>query len=388
LPPRQWSVEHRPGIGVVDRIRLRDAGRSIFADCPRADLATGFAPAIASTHEQHDGHWLPMDGTRMNFPPRLRTPAFLVAIAMVTGVVVWTETYTWKLVNDLRRDGDRLITPDDIAALHRMLTWSSVVLLVMGAAAAVLVYQGLFRPLQERLRQSQRIIERQEKLSSLGVLAAGVAHEIRNPLTSIKVRLFTQQQLLKPGTEEHDDNVFLTEEITRLENIVKDFLAFARPGDPEFVSIKATQAMRELVPLLQPELRKSGIALKEEYLADPNLKADLSQLKQVIINLVKNAADAIVRDGAITLRTRIETLGRGGAASARAILEVQDTGPGVPAEIQKRLFDPFFTTKASGTGLGLSIAARILEKHGGRLEYSTTPSRGATFRLVLPIEHA
>ena len=324
----------------------------------------------------------------MNFPATLRTPAYVAAIVLVLGSIVWTETYTWQHVASLRRDGDHVVTQADIADLHRILTWSSVVLLVMGAALAVLVYLGLLRPLQERLRQSQLIIERQEKLSSLGILAAGIAHEIRNPLTSIKVRLFTQQQLLKQGTEEHDDNVFLTDEITRLEHIVKDFLAFARPGDPEFVSTRATQPMRELVPLLQPELRKSNIALKEEYLADPQVKADPSQLKQVIINLVKNAADAIGHDGTVTLRTRTETHGRGPLAFARVVLEVQDTGPGIPAEIQKRLFDPFFTTKASGTGLGLSIAARIVEKHGGRLDYLTQLNRGTTFRLVLPIEHS
>jgi len=324
----------------------------------------------------------------MNFPATLRTPSYVAAIVLVLGSIVWTETYTWQHVASLRRDGDHIVTQADIADLHRILTWSSVVLLVMGAALAVLVYLGLLRPLQESLRQSQLIIERQEKLSSLGILAAGIAHEIRNPLTSIKVRLFTQQQLLKQGTEEYDDNVFLTDEITRLEHIVKDFLAFARPGDPEFVSTRATQPMRELVPLLQPELRKSNIVLKEEYLADPQVKADPSQLKQVIINLVKNAADAIGRDGTVTLRTRTETHGRGPLAFTRVVLEVQDTGPGIPAEIQKRLFDPFFTTKASGTGLGLSIAARIVEKHGGRLDYLTQLNRGTTFRLVLPIEHS
>ena len=106
---------------------------------------------------------------------------------------------------------------------------------------------------------------------------------------------------------------------------------------------------------------------------------------KVLINLVKNAADAMGRDGVITLRTRTETLGRGPRATTRAVLEVQDTGPGIPPEVQPRLFDPFFTTKASGTGLGLSMAARILEKHGGRLEYTTAADRGTTFRLVLPI---
>ncbi len=319
--------------------------------------------------------------------PKLRTTLHLLAILAALAVIVWTETYTWQRVNALRRSAEYVPTHDDIAELHRMLTWSSVILLVMGGALTVFIYRGLIAPLQENLRRSQFIIERQEKLSSLGVLAAGIAHEIRNPLTSIRVRLFTQQALLKKGSEEYEDNVFLAGEIQRLEQIVKDVLDFARPAEPHFVVLRATQLMRELVPLLAPELTKSNIALKEDYLADPHIRADATQLKQVLINLVKNASDAVGRDGTVTLRTRTETGRRGPRSAASAILEVSDTGHGVPAEVQRRLFDPFFTTKAGGTGLGLSIAARILEKHGGTLEFSTELNRGTTFRMVLPIEH-
>lgn len=271
-------------------------------------------------------------------------------------------------------------------ALHRRLVMSSLVLLAMGAVLVVLVYQGAVAPLRQRLRQTQAVLERQEKLSSLGVLAAGIAHEIRNPLTSIKARLFTQQALLGKDSEAREDNQFITEEITRLEHIVRDFLAFARPTEPRLAALRATQPLRELAPLLEPELRQSHIELKEEFLADPFIHADPAQLKQVLINLVKNAADAIGADGTITLRSRSETQGTGRRASVRVLLEVEDTGPGIAPDVQKRLFDPFFTTKASGTGLGLSLAARMVEKNGGRIEYATAPGRGSTFRIVLPVK--
>ena len=327
----------------------------------------------------------------MTFAPKLRAPLLLGGVLLLLGLLVWTETYVWSRIDRMR---DRpAITPADVASLQRVQTWSSAVLLGVGAGLAVLLYRGLVLPLQERLRQSQRVIERQEKLSSLGVLAAGIAHEIRNPLTSIRVRLFTQQALLKPGTEEYEDNVFLTGEIVRLERIVKDFLAFARPADPQLVPIPASRPLREIAPLLLPELRNSGVTLHEEYLADPLIQADSGQIKQVIINLVRNAADAMTGGEAlaagegrtVTLRTRTELRRRDGRPGSFAILEVGDKGPGIPPEVQQRLFDPFFTTKASGTGLGLSIASRIVEKHGGALEYSTASGRGTIFRIVLPI---
>lgn len=270
-------------------------------------------------------------------------------------------------------------------ALHRQFVLSSIALLAMGGALAVIVYQGVVAPLQERLRHSQSAIERQEKLSSLGVLAAGVAHEIRNPLTSIKVRLFTQQQLLKNGTEEFEDNLFLTDEISRLEKIVKDFLEFARPSDPEFAVVPASQPMRELIPLLLPSLRKSNVRMVEEYIDDPPILADSAQIKQTLINLIKNAAEAMPDGGVVTLRTCLGRSGRATRGDSMGFLEVSDTGPGIPLEVQKRLFDPFFTTKPSGTGLGLSIAARIIEKHDGLLEFTTEPGRGTTFRIVLPL---
>jgi len=322
----------------------------------------------------------------MRLSPRLRTISYLAAIALAAGVILWTETYSWHRVNQMRFTGQP-VSEAEVTSLHQMLTWSSILLLTMGALLAGLIYRGIIAPLRRGLEESRLIIERQEKLSSLGVLAAGVAHEIRNPLTSIKVRLFTQQGLLNKGTDAFEDNVFITEEISRLEKIVRDLLAFARPSEPEFRVFKASQPLRELRELFRATLSGQQIELKEEFLADPHIKADPQQLKQVLINLVRNSAEAIGEKGTVTLRTRTATPRISPGAETYAVLEVEDTGPGVAPEVQQRLFDPFFTTKADGTGLGLSIAARILEKHGGRLEYQTAPGRGTAFQLVLPIVH-
>lgn len=278
-------------------------------------------------------------------------------------------------------------TRQSMAWVYRRWVISSWVLVSMGALLAYLVYRGLIAPLRERLRQSRKIIERQEKLGSLGVLAAGVAHEIRNPLTSIKARLYTQQAVLARESEAFEDNVFITEEISRLEQIVRDFLAFARPSEPQLVRVRATRPLRDLDALMRSTLEREGLRLETEFLADPWVKADPHQLKQVLLNLVRNAAEALGTQGTIRLRTRTEKRHHLRPPAHVAVIEVEDDGPGIPPDVQRRLFDPFFTTKPSGTGLGLSIAARIVEAHGGTLEYHPAERRGTRFRVVLPIDH-
>jgi signal transduction histidine kinase len=135
---------------------------------------------------------------------------------------------------------------------------------------------------------------------------------------------------------------------------------------------------------LAPELAKSNIQLAVEDSAPLQIQADAEQIKQVLINLVQNAADSIGRDGTITLRARADRKALADGETNVVVLEVADTGKGIPPEVEKRLFDPFFTTKSSGTGLGLSIAACLVQKHGGALQYQTRLNRGTTFGIVLP----
>ncbi|MFO1488516.1 MAG: ATP-binding protein [Verrucomicrobiota bacterium] len=258
----------------------------------------------------------------------------------------------------------------------------------LGSILLVLVYRGMIAPLRHRLTESQDIIDRQEKLASLGVLAAGVAHEIRNPLTAIRLRLFTLKQSLPDGAENEDAQV-IANEINRLERIVKDFLQFARPSEPELVVIPAQRLLQEVSDLLRSPLQKNGIQLSLPPAATVWVRVDPQQIKQVLINLVQNSADSIGRDGNIQLAVHAAENATRKKESARVVIEVTDSGKGIPPEVQKRLFDPFFTTKEGGTGLGLPIAARIVEKHRGELHYHTSPGRGTTFAILLPqaLEH-
>jgi signal transduction histidine kinase len=271
-----------------------------------------------------------------------------------------------------------------LAILRRLIFGALFALLVLGFWLSLVVYRDMIAPLRRQLVESQTIIERQEKLASLGVLAAGVAHEIRNPLTAIKARLFTQQKLLSAGTPELEDSVVIGNEINRLEKIVRDVLQFARPADPKLMKVDAATPLREARDLLAPQLQKRGIALILGTITDAQVSADPDQIKQVLINLIQNAAESIDDNGTVTLSAQCDTRRLHGQPHSTVILEVSDTGKGISLEIQKRLFDPFFSTKETGTGLGLTIAARIIEKHGGALEFRTQVNRGTAFGIVLP----
>ncbi len=265
---------------------------------------------------------------------------------------------------------------------------SLALLLLAGFWLAVVVYRELIAPLQVQLVESRQLVEQQEKLASLGMLAAGVAHEIRNPLTAIKAWLYLQQKHLTRGTPEYADAEVIGGEINRLERIVRDFLQFARPSAPQFAAVSAAQTLREVQTLMQPELEKSGVNLVIADVVDAKIQIDSQQIKQVLINLIQNAADSIGKNGMVTLRARRSEKRINERQREVVILEVSDTGRGIPPEVEKRLFDPFFTTKDSGTGLGLSIAARIVEKHQGAIQYQTQAGNGTTFGIILPLHIA
>ncbi len=268
--------------------------------------------------------------------------------------------------------------------LRALMLGALVALLALGALLSVFVYRDMIQPLRMQLVETHAMLERHEKLASLGVLAAGVAHEIRNPLTAIKARLFMQQKTLKPGTSEYKDATVIGDEINRLERIVKEVLQFANPADPKLETIQADVPLHEACELLRPQLNRSGIDLQMELDAPAKVRIDPQQMKQVLINLIQNAAESIEKNGRVILRLLNRQQNLNGRAQEVVYLEVADTGKGMTVEVQRRLFDPFFSTKQTGTGLGLVIAARIVEKHHGALEFQTRPGVGTTFRIILP----
>ena len=256
----------------------------------------------------------------------------------------------------------------------------------LGAWCTRLLFHEIIAPLRRQLVEAESLMRQNEKLASLGMLAAGIAHEIRNPLTAMKMRTYLLSEHLGESSPARNDVNVIDRQIHRLERIVSDFLLFASPGEPVRGTVIPSNLFKETEALLEPELAKRGVRLRieESAVAEEALRGDQDQLLQVLINLVRNAAESMEDGGVVTLRVCLDRLPLHGHAHAVAVLEVEDNGPGIPTEVRERLFDPFFTTKPTGTGLGLSIAMSILQRHGGTLQFQTTLGSGTTFGMVLP----
>jgi len=274
-----------------------------------------------------------------------------------------------------------------LRSLRHWLIGSWMLFVVLLGLVAFLGHRVLVAPLRMQLTESHALMERQERLASLGVLTAGVAHEIRNPLAAIKFRIYSVRKSLPPADPANEDLAIMDGEIQRLDRILKDFLQFARPSEPDRQPVVLSVLLQEVRNLLQDELQRRGLRLEVLPGDSLTLQADRQQLQQVLINLIQNAAEASESGGVVTLSARAGGARRTRNAEPVILVEVADSGRGLDPEVGRRIFDPFFSTKEGGTGLGLPMAARIVEMHGGLLQYASQVGRGSTFTLVLPQNH-
>lgn len=232
------------------------------------------------------------------------------------------------------------------------------------------------------LADSRRQLAHAERLASVGRLAASVAHEIRNPLTSIKMWLYSLRRGIGPDEDLRQKVDIVSHEINRLEDIVRSFLEFSRPQ-------KLTPAKDSLERIIGQVIELAALRLEEHEITvdTPNLSGfpaiwvDAEQLSQVFLNLLNNAIDAMPNGG--TLQILCETAMRGGRPMLA--VRVQDSGPGMPQDVQDRIFEPFFTTKPEGTGLGLVIAASVMARHGGALALESSDSSGTRWVVWIPM---
>jgi signal transduction histidine kinase len=230
-----------------------------------------------------------------------------------------------------------------------------------------------------RLQQSQREALRAEQLAAVGQIAAGVAHELRNPLMSMKI--LVQSAGEGAGLTARDLAV-LEEEITRLEHLTATFLDFARPPRPERRPFPVQALLDDTIDLVAGRAGQRDVRIDRAFPDAPVwVEGDAAQVRQVVLNLLLNALDALPDGGAVMLALAEEPGVRG---RRWVVLRVADTGPGLPAELAQDIFTPFVSTKPTGLGLGLSISRRIVEAHGGEITAANRPGGGAVFCVRLP----
>jgi signal transduction histidine kinase len=231
------------------------------------------------------------------------------------------------------------------------------------------------------LRKTEAQLIRSEKLAALGQLAAGIAHEIRNPLTSINILIHSLTETLPTEDSPREDLEVIEEEIHRINEILDQFLRFAKPTPPLLEKGDVLSIIEETLQLLRPQIEKQQIAVRKDFQALLPIPMDSEQMKQVILNLLLNAVQAMSKGGNLVLK------GHTSEDDRWIKLSVQDSGVGIPGEDMDKLFDPFFSTKEGGIGLGLSIAHRIIDQHHGKIEVESTPGEGTLFTVWLPIHN-
>jgi two-component system NtrC family sensor kinase len=235
----------------------------------------------------------------------------------------------------------------------------------------------------KELRDMQAHLVQSEKLASLGKLAAGIAHEINNPLGGILIysHLILEET---PKTSPHHENLKkIVKESSRCKNIVKGLLEFARPKEPEMVLVNVNEVVDSALAIIQRQALFQNIDIKKLYAADmPKVVADSAQLQQVFMNIIINAAEAMNGTGVLTISTSLD---QGGSS---VDVKFTDTGRGIKEEDKQRIFEPFFTTKevGKGTGLGLSICYSIIQKHSGEIDVESEVGKGSTFTIKLPFK--
>lgn len=241
----------------------------------------------------------------------------------------------------------------------------------------------LERKVKERTDQIKNIdaqLFRSEKLASLGKLAAGVAHEINNPLTGILTNSSLLLEDLDPDDARREDVDVIVKETIRCREIVKRLLDFAKQTKPQKRPTNVNALIDNIILLVRNQTSFRNIDIQRDLAPElPDILADPDQMQQVFINIILNAADAMAKGGELVIHSSLSTAGDA------IVVNFADTGPGISDENRERIFDPFFTTKEHGTGLGLSISYGIVEQHGGTIRVESSPGKGSTFSVELPV---
>lgn len=236
----------------------------------------------------------------------------------------------------------------------------------------------------EDLQKNRLLLEQSNKFAAIGKIAPALAHEIRNPLTSVKLLIYTMMQEEDLGKEKLHDFEIISHEISRVEGFLQKFLKYARPAKPQIQSVEIEPVIQEVLYLMSAQLKQNNIQVMENYSTNGTfIQVDPDMIKQILMNLILNAIESMGNKGELNIQTRIKP-----DQKNKQFMEISisDSGPGIPQEIVDTLFDPFVKGKDQGIGLGLSISQRIAEQHQGWISAANNSGKGASFTIHLPVK--
>ena len=311
--------------------------------------------------------------------------ALLAALSAATGTLIYQERQSWAILGDLRE------------ALSKIAPTYPPLVQITPPPNSTLALEKEIRSLTENWREfcdhCQRVHDTEmvqaEHLATMGELAAGVAHEIRNPLAGIAGAI---EIISKDFPKNHPDREILDDlrqEVRRIEKVLSDLLTYARPKAPQFGMADLRDAVARTLQIARQQIGNKNVEFSIQIPSPlPRFRMDPEQLQQVLLNLVLNGIQALDHDGKITIQARVQA--GSGAPNRPNYLEiaVSDTGGGISHEQLERIFRPFYTTKRGGTGLGLSLCRRIISQHGGTLTAESEVRKGSRFVIRLPMREA
>jgi hypothetical protein len=310
--------------------------------------------------------------------------ALLCTLSIAAGILIYQERRSWALLTELR------------AAMRRIAPNYFTLTLPLKLEGGATGLEGEIRTLADRWKDfcdhchgaHDAEMLQAEHLASMGELAAGVAHEIRNPLAGIAGAI---EIITKDLPKDHRDREVmedLRQEVRRIEKVLNDLLAYAKPKPTQFGQADLKEIFARTLHLARQQTGARKLEFSIQVPPDlPPFRLDSEQLHQVLLNLVLNGVQAIQREGKITVAARLNPAGGPGQAGLVEI-SVSDTGAGIPPESLERIFRPFYTTKRGGTGLGLSLCRRIIRQHGGTLSVESKLGTGSSFIIRLPMREA
>ena len=310
------------------------------------------------------------------FKTTLNTPSGVCKV--VLPLDLGSRNAAWLVVGIVSPDSTSQLTTLSERLSLRAFRLSLVGTSLLALLAAYILY------LNDRTRELEKRLEEEKRLAYIGTLAAGMAHEIRNPLSSVKMNIqMIEGKLGEFGAQVSDYLVNkvgrIHRETARLEETVNNFLAFARPKPLNQRRCNLNESVNDVLEFLEPTCTVDNISLVREFAPNlPQAFIDPEQLGQAVENLVRNAHQAINKDGEIRVRT--------GLKDNVFEISVSDSGTGIPQHAKDKMFEIFFTTKEGGSGLGLTIVKQIVEAHGGSIAFDTIQGKGATFTMKLPME--